>query len=165
MGGRIYYLPKSPHIRREMGDTAISACHYECMGKTLSVKLMSLNLPELVIRRCCWVCTLISSNTSSAIPVVLLPTDTDAENFMKSHVEPTIGMFRLLSLAPWYGKKHRDNTLTMKRFRMARCSGALGKRPQNYREKSVDVVGYDELSSFDEDIEKKDLPPSWGQTY
>ncbi|WP_241350467.1 terminase gpA endonuclease subunit, partial [Escherichia coli] len=46
-----------------------------------------------------------------------LPTDGDAENFMKTHVEPTIrDIPSLLALAPWYGKKHRDNTLTMKRF-------------------------------------------------
>ncbi|WP_072174228.1 phage terminase large subunit family protein, partial [Escherichia coli] len=49
--------------------------------------------------------------------LIWLPTDGDAENFMKTHVEPTIrDIPSLLALAPWYGKKHRDNTLTMKRF-------------------------------------------------
>ncbi|WP_205415166.1 phage terminase large subunit family protein, partial [Serratia marcescens] len=49
--------------------------------------------------------------------LIWLPTDGDAENFMKTHVEPTIrDIPLLLALAPWYGKKHRDNTLTMKRF-------------------------------------------------
>jgi phage terminase large subunit GpA-like protein len=37
--------------------------------------------------------------------LIWLPTDGDAENFMKSHVEPTIrDIPKLLSLAPWYGK-------------------------------------------------------------
>ena len=42
--------------------------------------------------------------------LIWLPTDGDAENFMKSHVEPTIrDIPSLLALAPWYGKKHRDS--------------------------------------------------------
>lgn len=45
------------------------------------------------------------------------PTDSAAEDFMKSHVEPTIrDVPALLELAPWFGRKHRDNTLTLKRF-------------------------------------------------
>lgn len=59
--------------------------------------------------------------------LIWLPTDGDAENFMKTHVEPTIrDIPSLLALAPWYGKKHRDNTLTMKRFSNGRgfwCPG------------------------------------------
>ncbi len=52
---------------------------------------------------------------------------------MKTHVEPTIrDIPSLLALAPWYGKKHRDNTLTMKRFTNGRgfwCLGAVsGKK-------------------------------------
>lgn len=96
--------------------------------------------------------------------LLFLPTDTGAANFMKSHVEPTIrDVPALLSLAPWYGKKHRDNTLTMKRYshgKMFWCLG--GTSASNYREKSVDVVGYDELSSFDEDIETEGSPTFLG---
>lgn len=45
------------------------------------------------------------------------PTDSSAEDFMKSHVEPTIrDVPVLLELAPRFGRKHRDNTLTLKRF-------------------------------------------------
>ncbi|HAZ7380445.1 TPA: hypothetical protein J8F74_004427 [Escherichia coli] len=72
--------------------------------------------------------------------LIWLPTDGDAENFMKTHVEPTIrDIPSLLALAPWYGKKHRDNTL-----------------------KSVDVAGYDELAAFDEDIEQESSPTFLG---
>jgi phage terminase large subunit GpA-like protein len=93
-----------------------------------------------------------------------LPTDGDAENFMKSHVEPTIrDVPSLLALAPWYGKKHRDNTLSMKRFSNGRGFWCLGgKAAKNYREKSVDVVGFDELAAFDADIEKEGSPTFLG---
>ncbi|HEJ7174550.1 TPA: phage terminase large subunit family protein [Serratia marcescens] len=96
--------------------------------------------------------------------LLFLPTETDAENFMKSHVEPTIREVPvLLSLSPWYGKKHRDNTLTMKRYSHGKIFWCLGgKSAKNYREKSVDVVGYDELASFDEDIEKEGSPTFLG---
>ncbi|MHC3721121.1 phage terminase large subunit family protein [Escherichia coli] len=96
--------------------------------------------------------------------LIWLPTDGDAENFMKTHVEPTIrDIPSLLSLAPWYGKKHRDNTLTMKRFTNGRGFWCLGgKAAKNYREKSVDVAGYDELAAFDEDIEQEGSPTFLG---
>lgn len=91
--------------------------------------------------------------------LIWLPTDGDAENFMKTHVEPTIrDIPSLLALAPWYGKKHRDNTLTMKRFTNGRGFWCLGgKAAKNYREKSVDVAGYDELAAFDEDTAKEQI--------
>ena len=96
--------------------------------------------------------------------LIWVPTDGDAENFMKTHVEPTIrDIPSLLALAPWYGKKHRDNTLTMKRFSNGRGFWCLGgKAAKNYREKSVDVAGYDELAAFDEDIEQEGSPTFLG---
>lgn len=58
------------------------------------------------------------------------PTDSAAEDFMKSHVEPTIrDVPVLLDLAPWFGRKHRDNTLTLKRFHRAWASGAWAGLP------------------------------------
>ncbi|MFI0644575.1 phage terminase large subunit family protein, partial [Escherichia coli] len=96
--------------------------------------------------------------------LIWLPTDGDAENFMKTHVEPAIrDIPSLLALAPWYGKKHRDNTLTMKRFTNGRGFWCLGgKAAKNYREKSVDVAGYDELAAFDDDIEQEGSPTFLG---
>lgn len=92
------------------------------------------------------------------------PTDADAENFMKSHVEPTIREVpELKVLAPWHGKKHRDNTLSMKRFSHGIGLWCLGgKAAKNYREKSVDAVMYDELAAFDADIEKEGSPTQLG---
>ncbi|PLD73669.1 phage terminase large subunit family protein [Klebsiella pneumoniae] len=96
--------------------------------------------------------------------IIWLPTDGDAENFMKSHVEPTIRDVKsLLALAPWFGKKNKLNTLTMKRFSNGRVFWCLGgKAAKNYREKSVDVVCYDELAAFDADIEKEGSPTFLG---
>ncbi|HFP3464679.1 TPA: phage terminase large subunit family protein [Escherichia coli] len=92
------------------------------------------------------------------------PTDSAAEDFMKSHVEPTIrDVPALLELAPWYGRKHRDNTLTLKRFSSGVGFWCLGgAAAKNYREKSVDVVCYDELSSFEPDVEKEGSPTLLG---
>ena len=92
------------------------------------------------------------------------PTDPAAEDFMKSHVEPTIrDVPVLLELAPWFGRKHRDNTLTLKRFSSGVGFWCLGgAAAKNYREKSVDVVCYDELSSFEPDVEKEGSPTLLG---
>ncbi|EHJ1676582.1 phage terminase large subunit family protein [Salmonella enterica] len=92
------------------------------------------------------------------------PTDSSAEDFMKSHVEPAIrDVPVLLELAPWFGRKHRDNTLTLKRFSSGVGFWCLGgAAAKNYREKSVDVVCYDELSSFEPDVEKEGSPTLLG---
>lgn len=92
------------------------------------------------------------------------PTDPDAEELMKRHVETFIrDVPALLDLAPWYGKKHRDSSLSAKRFanqKMLWCLG--GKASRNYREKSPDEVIYDELSKFDSDIEGEGSPTFLG---
>ncbi|MCW7306492.1 phage terminase large subunit family protein [Escherichia coli] len=69
------------------------------------------------------------------------PTDSAAEDFMKSHVEATIRNVPCLKdLSPWLGRKHRDNTLTLKRFSSGVGFWCLGgAAAKNYREKSVDV--------------------------
>ena len=83
---------------------------------------------------------------------------------MKSHVEATIrNVPCLLELSPWLGRKHRDNTLTLKRFSSGVGFWCWAERRKNYREKSVDVVCcYDELSSFEPDVEKRVRQPCWG---
>ncbi|EIZ6339283.1 TPA: phage terminase large subunit family protein [Salmonella enterica] len=92
------------------------------------------------------------------------PTDSAAEDFMKSHVEATIRDVPCLKiLSPWLGRKHRDNTLTMKRFSSGVGFWCLGgAAAKNYREKSVDTVCYDELSSFEPDVEKEGSPTLLG---
>ncbi len=45
---------------------------------------------------------------------------------------------------------------------MGVVSGAGGKRQKIYREKSVDVAGYDELAAFDDHIEQEGSPTFLG---
>lgn len=92
------------------------------------------------------------------------PTDPDADEFSKRHIN---GLIRdvplLLDLAPWFGRKHADNTINARRFanrKMLWCLG--GKAARNYREKSADEVIYDELSKFDANIEGEGAPISLG---
>jgi phage terminase large subunit GpA-like protein len=66
---------------------------------------------------------------------VYSPTDDDAEDLMKQDVETMVrDVPTLLELAPWYGKKHRDSSLSSKRFQNSKmfwCRG--GKASRNYR--------------------------------
>ncbi len=92
------------------------------------------------------------------------PTDPDAEDISKSHVN---GLIRdvpvLLALAPWFGRKHSDNTLDNKVFANRRNLWIRGgKAARNYREKSADEVIYDELSKFDADVEGEGDPVTLG---
>lgn len=92
------------------------------------------------------------------------PTDPDAEDISKSHVN---GLIRdvpvLLELSPWFGRKHSDNTLDNKVFANRRNLWIRGgKASRNYREKSADEVIYDELSKFDADIEGEGSPTFLG---
>lgn len=92
------------------------------------------------------------------------PTDGAASGFMKAHVETMIRDVPVVrNMAPWIGKKHRDNTLDTKRFTNGKQLWVLGgTAAKNYREKSVDVVAYDELAAFDPDIEKEGSPTFLG---
>ncbi|WP_221072857.1 phage terminase large subunit family protein [Vibrio alfacsensis] len=92
------------------------------------------------------------------------PTDSAASGFMKSHIESMIRDVPVIRrLAPWYGKKHRDNTLDTKKFSNRRQLWCLGgTAAKNYREKSVDTVIYDELAAFPPDVEKEGAPTFLG---
>lgn len=92
------------------------------------------------------------------------PTDTAASSFMKAHIESMIRDVPVIKkLAPWYGKKHRDNTLDTKKFSNRRQIWVLGgTAAKNYREKSVDTVIYDELAAFPPDVEKEGSPTFLG---
>lgn len=92
------------------------------------------------------------------------PTDPDAEDISKQHVN---GLIRdvpvLLALAPWFGRKHSDNTLDNKVFSNRRNLWIRGgKAARNYREKSADEVVYDELSKFDANVEGEGSPTFLG---
>lgn len=92
------------------------------------------------------------------------PTDQAATEFMKEHFEPMIRDVPVLrTLAPWYGTKHRDSTKDRKLFtnqKQVHIKG--GASAKNYREKSVDVVIYDELSGFEASIEHEGSPITLG---
>lgn len=92
------------------------------------------------------------------------PTDPDAEELMKRHVETMVrDVPVMLDLAPWYGRKHRDSTLSSKRFQNAKMLWCLGgKASRNYREKSPDEVIYDELSKFEANVEGEGAPTFLG---
>lgn len=94
----------------------------------------------------------------------LVPTDGSASGFMKSQIETMIRDVPVVrELAPWYGSKHRDNTLDTKRFTHGKqlwCRG--GAAAKNYRELSADTVIYDELAAFEPDVEKEGSPTFLG---
>lgn len=92
------------------------------------------------------------------------PTDDDAKGIMKKHVDPMIRDVPVIkAMAPWFGKKHKDNTEDQKTFDNRKVLWWLGgKAAGNYREKSPDEVGYDELSSFDADINNEGSPTFLG---
>lgn len=96
--------------------------------------------------------------------ILFQPTDEAAQSFMKAHIETMIRDVPVVkALAPWYEKKHRDNTMMRKRFSTKRqifCLG--GTAAKNYREKSVDTVIYDELAAFPPDVEKEGSPTFLG---
>ena len=92
------------------------------------------------------------------------PTDASAAGFMKSHIETMIRDVPVVkALAPWEGKKHRDNTKDAKRFSNSKQLWCLGgTAAKNYRERSPDVVLYDELAAFPADVEKEGSPTFLG---
>lgn len=87
--------------------------------------------------------------------VMWSPTDPDAQGISKRHVDGLIRDVPVIkALAPWFEKKHRDNTLDQKVFSNRKSLWIRGgKASRNYRELSADEAIYDELSNFDQDID------------
>jgi phage terminase large subunit GpA-like protein len=83
------------------------------------------------------------------------PTNDKASEFTKEHIDTMIrDVSPLKKIFPWLDKKHKFNTLDYKLFTNSRQIHIKGgNSAANYREKSVDVAIYDELSSFDSDID------------
>lgn len=98
--------------------------------------------------------------------LIYQPTDGIAKKFMKKHVETAIRDIPIWkALAPWIGRKHKDNTLEDKIFTNGKTLLVRGgTAAANYREHSVDDVIYDELAGFDESIEHEGNATSLGDT-
>jgi len=89
--------------------------------------------------------------------MVWQPSDDARDDFTKQHVDPMIrDVSCMRRLFPYIDKKSKFNTLDYKLFRNSRQLFLKGgKSGKNYREKSVDFGIYDELSSFDADIDRE----------
>lgn len=98
--------------------------------------------------------------------LIYQPTDGNAKKFMKKHVETAIRDIPVWrALAPWMGKKNKDNTLEDKIFTNGKTLMVRGgTAAANYREISTDDVIYDELSGFDESIEREGNATMLGDT-
>jgi phage terminase large subunit GpA-like protein len=88
------------------------------------------------------------------------PDDGARDRFSKKHIDMMIRDVKpLRKLFPWFGQKHKNNTIEQKSFSNRKELYLLGgKASKNYREISVDVVILDELSKFDRDIEGEGSP-------
>ncbi len=97
--------------------------------------------------------------------VVYQPTDDDRDAYVKDEVEPTLRDVPVIrSIFPWYGSKHKNNTLEKKKFIGSTLHLLGGKSPRNYRRITVDVVVYDELAAFDGNVGGEGSPTSLGDT-
>lgn len=92
------------------------------------------------------------------------PDDGSRDRFSKRHVDPMIRDVKpLRELFPCLGKKDKNNTIDAKVFSNQQVLYLLGgKAAKNYREISVDLAIYDELSKFDRDIEHEGAPTFLG---
>lgn len=89
------------------------------------------------------------------------PTDSDAEDFVKSELDPMLRDVPAMHVVfPAHLQRHKDNTLTQKRFVGSVLRVLGGKAAKNYRRISIDRAWLDELSAFDRDIEKEGDPRS-----
>ena len=92
------------------------------------------------------------------------PDDGARDSFSKKHIAPMIRDVKpVKSIFPWLDQKHSNNTIESKVFETQNQLYLRGgKAAKNFREISVDVAIYDELSKFDKDIEKEGTSLSLG---
>lgn len=92
------------------------------------------------------------------------PDDGARDGFSKKHIDPMLrDVGPLRAIFPYLNKKSKQNTIENKAFVNRRELFLMGgKAAKNYREKSLDVSIYDELSKFDRDIESEGSPTFLG---
>lgn len=87
------------------------------------------------------------------------PVDDDADEFVKTEIEPMIrDVPSVRAIFPWFDKKHKNNTLRQKLFVGSSLFIRGGKAAKNYRRISADVAILDEIDGFDLDIEREGDP-------
>lgn len=87
------------------------------------------------------------------------PVDDDADEFVKTELDPMLrDVPAVRAVFPYYGRKHRNNTLRQKVFQGTNLHIRGGKAAKNYRRLSIDVAYLDELDGFDSDIEREGDP-------
>ncbi len=97
--------------------------------------------------------------------VLYQPTDDDRDAFVKDEIEPMLrDVPSIRTVFPWYGMKHKNNTLEKKKFIGSTLHLLGGKSPRNYRRITVDNVYYDELSGFDSNVGGEGSATSLGDT-
>ena len=97
--------------------------------------------------------------------VIYQPTDGDAEGFAKDEIKTMIRDIPELSaglMSPSPDKRGPGNTNQRKEFLTSVLDIRGGKSAGNYRRLTKDVVIYDELDAFDNDIEGEGSPLSLG---
>lgn len=84
------------------------------------------------------------------------PSDDDRDEFVKTELDPVLRDIEVMrEVFPSYLARHKDNTLQQKKFLGSMLHLRGGKAAKNYRRISVDVAYLDELSAFDQNIEKE----------
>ncbi|MDX9944276.1 MAG: phage terminase large subunit family protein [Azonexus sp.] len=87
------------------------------------------------------------------------PTDEDRDEFVKTELEPALrDVPAMREVLPSVNSRSKDNTLQAKKFVGSVLHTKGGKAAKNYRRVSTDVAIWDELSAFDNDIEKEGDP-------
>ncbi len=87
------------------------------------------------------------------------PTDEDRDEFVKTELEPALRDIAVMrDVLPSVHSRSKDNTLQAKKFIGSITHTKGGKAAKNYRRVSTDVAVWDELSAFDNDIEKEGDP-------
>ncbi len=87
------------------------------------------------------------------------PTDEDRDEFVKTELEPALRDVAVMrEVMPTVHQRSKDNTLHAKKFAGSVLHTKGGKAAKNYRRVSADTARWDELSAFDNDIEKEGDP-------
>lgn len=87
------------------------------------------------------------------------PTDGDRDEFVKTEIDPMMRDVAIMrEVMPKFAARHKDNTLSLKKFIGSTLYLRSAKAAKNFRRITIDVAALDELDSFDADVEKEGDP-------
>lgn len=158
-----YLSPESSAIQGRFDPWPYQTAVLDCMGNDEIRRVNVIKCARVGYTKCLAAATGYFHHHKKRNVVIYLPTDDEAAEFSKDTIDPMLrDVPELAAILTTTAGTAKENTLGTKNFLGSMLHVKGGKTPRAYRRLTKDVVIYDELDGFDQEIGKEGDPVSLG---